>query len=132
MMILTRQIPTEKGDWKSLQEAAQTVQKRLQHGERVLIFPEFKRCEGNFEGVNPYSMLPFQIALHEKVKILPLVVYGTDHVWPKGSLNLNTKPKQRVIALEAIDTKLFESAQELRDKVYSMTQNKVMELCHEV
>lgn len=132
MMILTEQIPAEKGDWKSLEAATQIVHQRIQNGKRVLIFPEFKRCEGGLQGLNSYSMLPFQIALKEKVKILPFVVLGTDQVWPKGTLNLNIKPKQIVLALEPIDTVQYDSAKELRDKVHSMTQNKIRELYHEV
>ncbi len=132
MMILTEQIPAEKGDWKSLEAATQIVHQRIQNGKRVLIFPEFKRCEAGLEGVNSYSMLPFQIALKEKVKILPFVVLGTDKVWPKGTLNLNVKPKQLVIALEPLDATQYDSAKELRDKVHSMTQNKIREHSHEV
>jgi len=132
MMILTEQIPAEKGDWKSLEAATQIVHHRIQNRKRVLIFPEFKRCEGGLEGINSYSMLPFQIALKEKIKVLPFVVLGTDKVWPKGTLNLNVTPKQLVVALEPVDATHFESAKDLRDKVYSLTQNKIRELYHEV
>jgi 1-acyl-sn-glycerol-3-phosphate acyltransferase len=129
MMILTKQIPAEKGDWKSLEKATQIMRERLNNGERVLVFPEFKRCEANFMGINSYSMLPFQIAIQEGLKVLPMVVHGTDSVWPKGSLHFRVKKQvQRVVALEAIDAKNFESAKDLRDKVYNLSQNKFKEL----
>lgn len=129
MMKLTRQIPAEKGDWKSFEEATQIMQQRIHEGERLLVFPEFKRCESGQLGMNTYSTLPFQIAMKENAKVLPVVVYGTDKVWPKGSLHLKSlNQKQYVVALEAIDSSTFASAKDLRDKVFEISENKLKEL----
>ncbi|MEZ4814364.1 MAG: 1-acyl-sn-glycerol-3-phosphate acyltransferase [Bdellovibrionota bacterium] len=133
MMILTRQIPAEKGDWKSLEAATLILQQRIRAGEKVLIFPEFKRCEAGLLGTNAYSLLPFRLAIQEKIKILPLVVYGTDQVWPKGSLKLKTQNvRQNVVALQVIDSQNYQSAKELRDKIQALSQDKYVELSREL
>jgi 1-acyl-sn-glycerol-3-phosphate acyltransferase len=122
MMRLTRQIPAEKGDFKSLDQATQTIRTRLQRNERVLIFPEFTRCPPGSRSVKSFSLLPFQIAMQENIKILPLVVSGTDDIWPKGSIFLRaSNRKQKVVALQPIDAREFSSVDELR----TLTQRRV-------
>ena len=118
MMKLTRQIPAQSGNLKSLARAAEIIRERLRSGESVLIFPEFTRCPAHFCGVQPFSLLPFQIAVQEKVAILPLVVTGTDEAWPRGTLRLKrSSRKQKIVALPAIEIHGTEDLQKLRDFV---------------
>ena len=128
MMKVTRQIPARKGDFKSLDRAFALIRKRMMNGERILVFPEFTRCEAHWKDVNSYSLLPFQLAKKENIKILPLVVSGTDEIWPRGSLYLRASHrKQKVVALAPLSPGEFSSVDEFRNKVHKLTREKLLE-----
>lgn len=119
MMRLMDQIPVRSGHIESYFAAMDVVRERLRGGETVHVFPELTRCERGMKGVRNFSLLPFQVAIQEKVSVLPVVFKGTDSAWGKGQKRIHFRAPIRAHALEPIDASSFSSAQELKNVVQS-------------
>ncbi len=118
MMRITRQIPAKRGMVTSLQRAMEELKLRALEGQNVLIFPEMTRCQPGFDGIQPFSILPFQMALQIQAEIIPVVLKGTDQVWPKGKWGIVSNHLIQAFSLPKICASQFESSAELRDAVW--------------
>ena len=125
MMILTRQIPSERGHVDSLLNAFEKIKKSLKDKERILIFPEMTRCQKGFKGVQSFSLLPFQLALKENLTVYPLVIKNTDQVWAKNSVLINPSFPIEILSLPPVSANLFSSAVEFRDFVRSQIEQEL-------
>ncbi|NVM57993.1 MAG: 1-acyl-sn-glycerol-3-phosphate acyltransferase [Desulfobacterales bacterium] len=67
---------------KSLQEAAQ----KIARGVSVVAFPEGTRSTDG--QIKPFKAGGFYLAIRSGQAIVPVVIYGTRHVMPKGSLRI--------------------------------------------
>jgi 1-acyl-sn-glycerol-3-phosphate acyltransferase len=117
MMRITRQIPTDRGDLSSFVGAMNEIQKRLEAGERVHVFPEMTRCEPGFSGTREFLLGPFHAAIRAKALVLPIVIRDTDAAWPKGRFGLSWREPVEVRALAPMALDGFGSAEALRDEV---------------
>ena len=72
-----------KSAYKSLQEAAQ----RIAQGVSVVVFPEGTRsADGQ---IKPFKAGGFYLAIRSGRPIVPVVIYGSHHVMPKGMIRIN-------------------------------------------
>ncbi|HEX4926009.1 MAG TPA: lysophospholipid acyltransferase family protein [Bdellovibrionales bacterium] len=117
MMRLMHQIPVKSGQMESYFEAMEVVKARLSRGETVHVFPELTRCPPGFRGTLKFSVLPFQAAIQQNAKILPVVFKGTDLAWSKGTLGISWRAPIVARALEPVDPAAFSSALELKNAV---------------
>ena len=67
---------------KSLSDAAQ----KIAQGVSVIIFPEGSRSTDG--SIKPFKAGGFHLAVRSGRPIVPVVIYGTYHVMPKGSLHI--------------------------------------------
>ncbi|RYZ76856.1 MAG: 1-acyl-sn-glycerol-3-phosphate acyltransferase [Proteobacteria bacterium] len=117
MILLSRQILVKRGDANGYLRAMDTIRARLRRGETVHVFPEMSRCEAGASGTKNFSVAPFAAALQEGVKILPVVIRGTDSVWAKGESALHKDGRIEMKSLAEVDTTQFTNATELRNEV---------------
>ncbi|MGB0111895.1 MAG: lysophospholipid acyltransferase family protein, partial [Ilumatobacteraceae bacterium] len=116
MMKLSRDIPLERGDAKSIVKALKASRQRLDSKVSVMIFPEGTRSKSGELG--EFKTGAFRLAIDAQLPILPLAVYGTrdalrKHDWRLG----NARAEVRV--LDPISTEGLTNAdvKELRDRV---------------
>ncbi|MBC7692409.1 MAG: 1-acyl-sn-glycerol-3-phosphate acyltransferase [Methylotenera sp.] len=117
MMRLTRQIPADRGRLQSFVSGMDMVRKRLSEGERVHIFPELARCNPGLQGTRSFVLAPFHAAIQEQVPVVPIVISGTDSVWPRGLARIHFRRPIQVLTLKPILPGEFQSAEQLRDEV---------------
>lgn len=72
-----------KSAYKSLQEAAQ----KIAHGVSVVVFPEGTRSTDG--QIKSFKAGGFYLAIRSGRPIVPVVIYGSHHVMPKGRLRIN-------------------------------------------
>jgi 1-acyl-sn-glycerol-3-phosphate acyltransferase len=83
MMRLARHIPVERSERRKAAHALLQCARTLRQGSSVLFFPEGTRSPGG--ELLPFNDGPFQIAIREKVAVLPLVVEGSGAALPRGT-----------------------------------------------
>jgi len=100
-MKLSGDIPLRRGDKASVVAMMEEVQRTLEAGVPVMVFPEGTRSpDGN---LLPFKDGAFQMAIDAQVPLLPLALAGTRECRPKGSLWFGDA-KARVRVLEPIPT----------------------------
>ncbi len=117
MLLMTKQILVPRGNASAYLKAMEEIRVRLRRGETVHVFPEMTRCEPGARLTRNFSAAAFLAAIQEKATIVPIVFQGTDSVWPKGVLGINSSAKITVTQLEPITHDQFPSANELRNEV---------------
>ncbi len=101
LMKLSGDIPLRRGDKASVVAMMEEVQRTLEAGVPVMVFPEGTRSpDGN---LLPFKDGAFQMAIDAQVPLLPLALAGTRECRPKGSLWFGDA-KARVRVLEPIPT----------------------------
>ncbi|MGB0113466.1 MAG: lysophospholipid acyltransferase family protein [Ilumatobacteraceae bacterium] len=103
MMRLSRDIPLERGDAKSIVKAMKAARERLDSNVSVMIFPEGTRTRSDSGEMGDFKTGAFRLAIDAQVPILPLAVYGArdalrTHDWRLGYA------KAEVRVLEPIST----------------------------
>jgi 1-acyl-sn-glycerol-3-phosphate acyltransferase len=71
-----------KSAYKSLQEAAQ----KIAQGVSVVVFPEGTRSTDG--QIKPFKVGGFYLAIRSGRPIVPVVIFGSHHVMPKGMLRI--------------------------------------------
>lgn len=117
MMRLMYQIPVRSGQMESYFEAMEIVKARLSRGDTVHVFPELTRCPLGHSGTLKFSVLPFQTAIQQKAKVLPVVFKNTDLAWSKGSHGISWRAPVTARALQPLDASEYKSAQDLKTEV---------------
>lgn len=116
-MWATGQIPVEQGRVDSFMEAIERLRLNLRRGETAHVFPEMTRCPVGYPGTQSFNLAPFHAAIQEGTPIVPVVVAGTDRVWPKGASLLRSGLVVKVRSLAPVLPASFGSAEELRAEV---------------
>lgn len=116
-MFITRQIFVHGNASDAYFRAMTPVAKGLARGDRIHVFPENTRCPAGHVGTQRFALAPFQTAIKQNIKIVPIVFSGTDAVWPKGSYKINAGRKVVIRTLEPIDAGTYTSAQKLMQTV---------------
>jgi 1-acyl-sn-glycerol-3-phosphate acyltransferase len=86
---------------KSAFEAYETVAKKIRQGLNVIVYPEGTR--GESYALRPFKKGPFVLAIAAGAPVVPVVVYGTREVMPKGSFRVRAGIVH-VHLLEAVPT----------------------------
>jgi 1-acyl-sn-glycerol-3-phosphate acyltransferase len=71
---------------QSLREAAQ----KIAQGVSVVVFPEGTRSQDG--QIRPFKKGGFYLATDSERPVVPVVIYGTHHVMPKGKLRIRPSP----------------------------------------
>ena len=71
---------------KSAFEAYENVAAKIEHGLSVVVCPEGTR--GDSYALRPFKKGPFVLAIAAGAPVVPVVVYGTREVMPKGSFRV--------------------------------------------
>lgn len=126
-MRLMRNIPLARHDYDSLDNCIATVRRGMKNGDSILLFPELTRCEKGTTGTNKFITLPFIIAKQENALVVPLVVSGTDDIWPKGITGFNRHKAFKSVSLAPVDAMNFSSAKELKEAVQDQINKALLD-----
>lgn len=131
MMRMAGDIPVRRRDRRSRADALEQVRDRLRKGVSVMILPEGTRSPDGT--LLPFHAGAFKVAIEMGVPILPMVVAGTRHAMPKGSLLFN-RARAEVRVLEPIGTAGLgpHDVPALRDRVRALIKEARDELRKEL
>jgi 1-acyl-sn-glycerol-3-phosphate acyltransferase len=117
MMRWAGDVPVERGNKRKAATALLQCAKYLRQGLSIVFFPEGTRSPGG--QVLPFNEGPFQLAVRERVPILPLVVEGTGAALPRDSWKFgsNLQIQLRVLKAVPVDGWTPEQVPLLRDTV---------------
>lgn len=125
-MWATKQIPVKGKGPKVFLSALEDVKNGLKDKNTIHIFPEMTRCNAGYQGTLPFALPPFWLALQEGLTILPVAIKGTDQVWPKGKIGLNSGKKIIVKALDPVDSSMYQTAEHLRSDVEERIKQAIL------
>ncbi|MEM7646041.1 MAG: lysophospholipid acyltransferase family protein, partial [Pseudomonadota bacterium] len=114
---MLRMIKVKRGDQESFWKAMSKIEQAFNDNEIVHVFPEMTRASYGDTELKRFTLAPFQKALSAGVPVVPIVIWGTDYLWPKGTYAIASKGPLVVKSLPAIESQKFESAAELSDHV---------------
>ena len=92
---------------KSAFEAYEAVAKKIEHGLNVVVYPEGTRSTSYL--LRPFKKGPFVLAIAAGAPVVPVVVYGTREVMPKGSYRVRASTVH-VHLLEPVTTTGYDYA----------------------
>lgn len=120
--------PLEKGNMQSYTTALSNIVSALKSLHVVLFFPEMTRCRPKSEGIQKFRLTAFQIARENNQKIVPVVLSGTDEIWPKGKLEADFRNRVSIVALPPVDPGLFSTSAEMSLHIHGLMETKLREL----
>jgi 1-acyl-sn-glycerol-3-phosphate acyltransferase len=117
MLRMAGDIPVERSDRRKGAKALLQCARWLRQGCSIVCFPEGTRSRDG--QVQPFSEGPFQLAIREKVPILPLVVEGSAAALPRNSWIFGGNQTVQLSILKAVSVEgwSIERSAELRDEV---------------
>lgn len=126
--VLMRMIYIKRGNSVSYWKAMEEIQNGLLLKDRILVFPEMTRSPFGNTKLARFTLGPFQKAIQTKSPIVPVVIWGSDYLWPKEEFAIAKKGPLIIEALPAIDVNQFPSAEKLSEKVRGLIQKRLLEL----
>jgi 1-acyl-sn-glycerol-3-phosphate acyltransferase len=127
-MKLSRHFPMERGNMETYQQTLQDIRLALKAFNLVLFFPEMTRCKPRSQGIQKFRLTAFQLARENNIKIIPVVIHGTDLVWPKGEMEIDFQYSASITSLKAIEPNQFSTSEDLSQYVHKLMENKLLEL----
>jgi 1-acyl-sn-glycerol-3-phosphate acyltransferase len=117
MLRMAGDIPVARGDRRKSAQALLQCARYLRHGCSIVFFPEGTRSRDG--QVLPFNEGPFQLAIRERVPVLPLVVEGTGDALPRNSWLFGGSRDIHLRILEPVSVEGWTVKQsgELRDAV---------------
>lgn len=117
MLRMARDVPVERSDRRKGAKALLQCARFLRRGCSIVCFPEGTRSRDG--QVLPFSEGPFQLALRERVPILPLVVEGSATALPRNSwiFGGSSVVQLRVLKAVSVDGWRIKGSTALRDEV---------------
>lgn len=128
MLTIFGNFPLEKGNFETYKKTLHDISRAFQEEHIVLFFPEMTRCAHGEKGILKFRLTAFQLARENNIPIIPIVIYGTDNVWPKGETGLNFKNKISVASLDPIEPNAFFSSADISLHVHELMEKKLKEL----
>lgn len=128
IMKMSKNFPMKKGDIAVYQKTLQAIKESCRSLHAVLFFPEMTRCNHGDLGIQKFRLTAFQIARENNIKIIPVVISGTDNVWPKGKRGMDFSHKVSIASLETILPNQFSSSAELSQYVHDIMEKKLLEM----
>jgi 1-acyl-sn-glycerol-3-phosphate acyltransferase len=104
-MILNRYVKLKRGDKESVDQMLRHCSIHLREGSSIFMFPEGTRSPDG--EVKSFKLGAFEMALKEKVPILPIVISGTNKALPKYSMNFTGVQKIYIKIYEEIPYSVF-------------------------
>lgn len=102
----------------SLHRAEAQLKKDIYNGGSFALAPEGTRSKDG-KLITPFKKGPFHVAKNTGTKIVPLLIRGAHEIFAPGSMRFRPGVVQ-VRCLDAVDSKDFEDADKLREKVEAM------------
>ena len=102
LMRMAGDVPVERGVSRNAARALLDCARYLRQGVSVVFFPEGTRSRDG--DVLPFNEGPFQLAIRERLPILPLVIDGSGNALPRNSWLFGPTQDIRLQVLEAIST----------------------------
>lgn len=106
-MTLNRYVKLKRGDKESIEQMLRECAIHLRQGSSIFMFPEGTRSSDG--QVKNFKLGAFEMALEEKVPILPIVISGTNKALPKYSMNFHGVQKMYIKIYEEIPYSAFEN-----------------------
>src|SRR3954470_15734958 len=108
-------IPVDRsGDRESAQESIAAARRILAKGMHITTFVEGTRSPDG--RMLPFKKGPFYLAMEAGAPVVPVSIYGTEHMMPKGSARV--RPGQACITFhEPLDPARFSSREDLMEAV---------------
>jgi 1-acyl-sn-glycerol-3-phosphate acyltransferase len=125
MMRMAGDIPVERSDRRRAARSLLQCARCLREGCSVVFFPEGTRSPNG--EVLPFNDGPFQLAIRERVPVLPIVVEGSAGVLPRSSWLFGPAQEVQVRILPAVNTE-GRSVSETADLQVSVRRMIVTEL----
>ena len=108
-------------------EAYHSVARQVSEGLSVIVYPESTR--GTDYTLRPFKKGPFVLAIAAKAPIVPVVVYGSREIMPKGSFRVRSGTVH-VHLLEPVSTAAFDYDQ--RHQVMNIVWRRSADLLRDV
>ena len=119
-------ILVDRGSSESRAKSVKLLQKIIDKGTSIFIFPE-----GKFN-TSENTMLPFydgafRLAINTQTPLLPMVLWDTSYRWHYRSWFSQTPGKNRVIFLDPVDVTglTLNNTEELKQKVHSLIEEEL-------
>jgi 1-acyl-sn-glycerol-3-phosphate acyltransferase len=125
MMRMAGDIPVVRGDRRKAAQALLQCARYLRQRCSVVFFPEGTRSRTG--EVLAFNDGPFQLAVREKIKVLPLAVEGSGSALPRNTWRFGGTQDIFLSVLEPIDPRGCD-AQELRETVRRAISDEVARL----
>jgi len=113
IMTMMRHIPFDRGNVESLLKVNEQLVKALKRGDPVAVFPEGRRCEKNFAGLQRMSLFAFKVARDLAIPIRPMVFLNTDQTWAKGSFKIQGGITNVIYVLDSLNPDRYQTTKEL-------------------
>ena len=113
MVWLLKGIGIRRANIESYWRAMEKVRKGLENKDRIHVFPEGTRCKEGSVKLGRFHSAPFKVAMDTQVPVLPIVFWGTDTLWCKGSQKIASSGRVVVKSLPPLWPKNFSSTEEL-------------------
>jgi 1-acyl-sn-glycerol-3-phosphate acyltransferase len=126
MLRWTGDIPVERADRRKAAQALLQCARCLRGGCSVVFFPEGTRSPDG--EVKAFNDGPFQLAIREKVPVLPMAVEGSGAALPRNSWMFGPAQDIYLSVLEPVSSEGWESPAALREEVRSRISNEVHRL----
>jgi 1-acyl-sn-glycerol-3-phosphate acyltransferase len=75
-----------------------------------------------------FTLGPFQKAIQTRSPIIPVVIWGSDYLWPKEELAIAKKAPLIIESLPAVDSSQYSSAEKLSQYVSDQIQKRILQL----
>jgi 1-acyl-sn-glycerol-3-phosphate acyltransferase len=129
MLSVFGHFPLEKGNFETYKKTLQDIGTAFHENYIVLFFPEMTRCLPGEKGLLKFRLTAFQLARENNIPLIPIVISGTDQVWPKGEKNgLDFRKKISVASLDPVYPENFLSSADLSLHIHELMEKKLMEL----
>ena len=117
MLRMAGDVPVERSDRRKGAKALLQCARFLRHGCSIVCFPEGTRSRDG--EVLPFSEGPFQLAIRERIPILPLVVEGSSAALPRNSWIFGASQAVNLNILKAVPVDTWKPGRSmaLRDEV---------------
>lgn len=127
-------LPIARGKVEEVIRVYKEAEPRLQRGEQFALSPEGGRNTSDQE-LLPFKSGPFIFAISAGAPVVPVLVFGADQVWPKGTIVPQTQVWSSTITvkfLPPVEAKSFtlDTKADLQAKVYSAMKAGFQESPH--
>ncbi len=117
-MRLGNMVPVDRRNRDAAIESIHRAAEVLRDGVNMIIFPEGTRSRDG--GLLPFKKGPFHLALESGISIIPITIYGTEKLMPKGDWRLH-RGKATVVFHAPISPTDFPE----RDKLMRITRDTI-------